>query len=83
MLAVLSLITMMLISGNVRRGVYVVVVALVIAITGLWLAISAMRGQESGSSEILAIRCKPMRLRRVPSGSAASFFSRSQSLPAT
>jgi ABC-type amino acid transport system permease subunit len=42
MLAILSLIAMMLMTGNVRRGVYVVVVALVVAATGLWLAISAM-----------------------------------------
>jgi predicted PurR-regulated permease PerM len=48
MLAVLSLITMMLLSGNVRRGVYVVVVALVIAMTGLWLAISAMSRARRG-----------------------------------
>jgi hypothetical protein len=50
MLAILSLITMMLMSGNVRRGVYVVVVALVIAITGLWLAISAMSRARRGGS---------------------------------
>jgi predicted PurR-regulated permease PerM len=50
MLAVLSLITMMLLSGNVRRGVYVVVVALVIAMTGLWLAISAMSRARRGGS---------------------------------
>lgn len=41
MLAVLSLFGMMMI-GNVRRGVYVVAVALVIAVIALWLAISAM-----------------------------------------
>ena len=50
MLAVLSLITMMLLSGNVRRGVYVVVVALVIALTGLWLAASAMSRARRGGS---------------------------------
>jgi predicted PurR-regulated permease PerM len=50
MLAVLSLIAMMLMSGNVRRGVYVVVVALVIAATGLWLAISAMSRARRGGT---------------------------------
>jgi hypothetical protein len=50
MLAVLSLIAMMLMSGNVRRGVFVVVVALVIAVTGLWLAISAMSRARRGGS---------------------------------
>ena len=42
MLAIISLLAMMLI-GNVRRGVYVVAVALLIAATALWLSISAMR----------------------------------------
>jgi peptidoglycan/LPS O-acetylase OafA/YrhL len=41
-LAVLSLITMMLI-GNLQRAVYVVAVALVVALVGLSLAISAMK----------------------------------------
>jgi ABC-type amino acid transport system permease subunit len=41
-LAVISLLAMMMI-GNVRRGVFVVAVALVIAVTALWLSISAMR----------------------------------------
>ena len=38
----LSLITMMLI-GNLQRAVYVVAVALVVAVAGLALAVSAMR----------------------------------------
>jgi predicted PurR-regulated permease PerM len=42
MLAIISLLAMMMI-GNVRRGVYVVAVALLIAATALWLSISAMR----------------------------------------
>jgi ABC-type amino acid transport system permease subunit len=50
MLAVLSLIAMMLMSGNVRRGVYVVVVALIVAVTGLWLAISAMSRARRGGT---------------------------------
>jgi hypothetical protein len=41
-LAVLSLVTMMLI-GNMQRAVYVVAVALVVALLGLVLAVSAMR----------------------------------------
>jgi uncharacterized membrane protein YfcA len=41
-LAVLSLITMTLI-GNLQRAVYVVAVALVVAVAGLVLAISAMK----------------------------------------
>lgn len=40
-LAVLSLLTMMLI-GNIQRGVYVVTVALIVAIAGTAVAISAM-----------------------------------------
>jgi crotonobetainyl-CoA:carnitine CoA-transferase CaiB-like acyl-CoA transferase len=50
MLAILSLITMMLMSGNVRRGVYVVVVALIVAVTGLWLAISATSRARRGGT---------------------------------
>lgn len=42
MLAVLALFAMMLMSSNVRRGVYVVALALLIALTALWLAISSM-----------------------------------------
>jgi ABC-type amino acid transport system permease subunit len=49
MLAVLSLLAMLMI-GNVRRGVYVVAVALVIAATALWLSISAMRRARRGGS---------------------------------
>ena len=48
-LAVLSLLSMMLI-GNVRRGVYVVAVALVVAAIALWLAISAMSRARNGGS---------------------------------
>jgi len=50
MLGLLSLIAMMLMSGNVRRGVYVVAVALIIAATGLWLAISAMSRARRGGT---------------------------------
>lgn len=50
MLAILSLIAMMLMSGNVRRGVYVVVVALAVAATGLWLAFSAMSRARRGGT---------------------------------
>lgn len=46
-LAVLSLIAMMLI-GNVRRGVYVVAVALVVAAIALWLTLSAMSRARRG-----------------------------------
>jgi predicted PurR-regulated permease PerM len=49
MLAVISLIAMMMI-GNVRRGVYVVAVALVIAVIALWLALSAMSKARRGGS---------------------------------
>jgi ABC-type amino acid transport system permease subunit len=48
-LAVISLLAMMMI-GNVRRGVFVVAVALVIAVTALWLSISAMRRARRGGS---------------------------------
>ena len=41
MLAVVSLLSLMLI-GNLRRGVYVVAVALVIAAIALWVALRAM-----------------------------------------
>jgi hypothetical protein len=50
MLGVLSLFAMMMMSGNVRRGVYVVAVALIIAATALWLAISAMSRARRGGS---------------------------------
>jgi predicted PurR-regulated permease PerM len=49
MLAVLSLVSLMLI-GNLRRGVYVVAVALVIAAIALWLALRAMSRARSGGS---------------------------------
>jgi len=49
MLAVISLFAMLMI-GNIRRGVYVVAVALVIAAIALWLAISAMRRARRGGS---------------------------------
>ena len=49
-LAVLSLLSLMLI-GNLRRGVYVVAVALVIAVIALWLALRAMsRARRGGTS---------------------------------
>jgi hypothetical protein len=50
MLAVLSLFAMMMMSGNVRRGVFVVAVALIIATTALWLSISAMSRARRGGS---------------------------------
>lgn len=50
MLAVISLCAMLMI-GNVRRGVYVVAAALVIAVAAVWLAISAAtRARRAGSS---------------------------------
>ena len=49
MLAILSLFAMLMI-GNVRRGVYVVGVALVIALISLWLALSAMSRARRGGS---------------------------------
>jgi predicted PurR-regulated permease PerM len=49
MLAFISLFAMMMI-GNVRRGVYVVAVALVIATIALWLALSAMSRARRGGS---------------------------------
>ena len=48
-LAVLSLLSMMLI-GNVRRGVYVVAVALVVAAIALWLSVSAMSRARRGGT---------------------------------
>jgi hypothetical protein len=49
MLAVISLCAMLMI-GNVRRGVYVVAVALLIAVAAVWLAISATsRARKTGS----------------------------------
>ena len=49
MLAFISLFGMLMI-GNVRRGVYVVAVALVIAAVALWLSLSAMhRARRRGS----------------------------------
>jgi ABC-type amino acid transport system permease subunit len=49
MLAIISLIGMMLI-GNVRRGVYVVALALVIAALALWLSLSSMSRARRGGS---------------------------------
>ncbi len=49
MLAVISLFGMMMI-GNVRRGVYVVAVALIIAAIALWLSISAMSRARRGGT---------------------------------
>jgi predicted PurR-regulated permease PerM len=52
-LAALSLLTMMMISGggsNIRRTVVVFVVALVIASTGLYLAVTAMRASRRAGS---------------------------------
>jgi ABC-type amino acid transport system permease subunit len=49
MLAIISLFGMMMI-GNVRRGVYVVAVALVIAAIALWLSITAMSRARRGGS---------------------------------
>jgi hypothetical protein len=50
MLAIISLFAMLMI-GNVRRGVYVVAVALLIAAAAVWLAISAgARARRAGSS---------------------------------
>ena len=49
-LAVLSLLSLMLI-GNLRRGVYVVAVALVIAVIALWVALRVMsRARRGGTS---------------------------------
>jgi hypothetical protein len=50
MLAIISLCAMLMI-GNIRRGVFVVAVALLIAAAAVWLAISAMsRARKAGSS---------------------------------
>lgn len=49
MLAVLSLLSMMMI-GNVRRGVYVVAVALVIAAIALWLSLRSMSRARRGGT---------------------------------
>ena len=50
MLAILSLFGMMMMSGNVRRGVFVVALALIIALLALWLSVSAMsRARREGS----------------------------------
>jgi len=48
-LAVLSLLSLMLI-GNLRRGVYVVAVALVIAAIALWVALRAMSRARRGGT---------------------------------
>lgn len=56
MLAVLSLFAMMMMSSNVRRGVYVVAVALLIALTALWLAFSSMsRARRGGTGRPRAV----------------------------
>jgi hypothetical protein len=49
LLAVISLFGMMMI-GNMRRGVYVVAVALIIAAIALWLATSALSRARRGGS---------------------------------
>lgn len=49
MLAFISLFGLVMI-GNVRRGVYVVAVALVIAAVALWLAVSAMSKARRGGT---------------------------------
>jgi hypothetical protein len=49
MLAVISLCAMLMI-GNVRRGVYVVAVALLIAAAAVWLGTSAMSRARKGGS---------------------------------
>lgn len=49
MLAFISLFGMLMI-GNIRRGVYVVALALVIAAVALWLALSAMHRARRGGS---------------------------------
>jgi hypothetical protein len=41
---------MMMMSANVRRGVFVVAVTMIIALTALWLAISAMSRARNGGS---------------------------------
>ena len=49
LLAVISLFAMMMI-GNIRRGVYVVAVALIIAAVALWLSTSALSRARRGGS---------------------------------
>ncbi len=50
LLAFISLFGMMMMTGNVRRGVVVVAVALAIAAIALWLSISAMSRARRGGS---------------------------------
>lgn len=51
MMALISLFGMSDSGGNIRRGVYVIVIAVVIAATALWLAATAMtRARRIGSS---------------------------------
>jgi ABC-type amino acid transport system permease subunit len=50
MLAVLSVVGMLMMSGNVRRGVFVVALALLFALIALWLAISSMSRARRGGS---------------------------------
>jgi ABC-type amino acid transport system permease subunit len=49
-LAVLSMFGLMMMSSNVRRGVFVVALALLIALTALWLSISAMSRARRGGT---------------------------------
>jgi len=57
MLALISLVGLLLLSGNARRGIVVLSVTLVIAAVGLWLAITAMSRsrQEGGARPRLAV----------------------------
>lgn len=50
MLAIISLIGLLLTGANVRRGIYVVGMALVIALISLWLALSARSRAGRGGS---------------------------------
>jgi hypothetical protein len=50
MLAVLSLFGIMMMSGNVRRTVFVVALTLIISLIALWLAVSAMSAARTAGS---------------------------------
>jgi hypothetical protein len=50
MLALISLFGLMMMTGNVRRGVVVLAVTMVIAAIALWLSISAMSRARRGGS---------------------------------
>lgn len=51
MLDLVGIFGMVMMGGNIQRGVYVIAVAIVIAITALWLAITALtRARRIGSS---------------------------------